>query len=760
MRRSGIASTLLIFLSAVSAACGGDGATEPGPGPTVEGVRVAPGADTLLALDDTARLSATALDANGEPVPGVTFSWSSSDQSVLGVSQAGVVRAVGVGSASVTAAVEGVTGRAELAVIQQVEVVTVSPRTDTLRTVGDTVRLTASATDANTNPIQGSAYLWQSSDPGVATVDTTGLVTARSNGAATITAAARGVPGHAVVVVDQQIATVAFVEPPRDAVAGEAMDPAIRVELRDATGSRVSDGDVPVTLEIGTGPDGATVGGTRTVTTTGGVASFSGIWLARAGTGYRLEATAPGAAPDTSVAFTISPAAPENLGFLGTPGEAQGGEPVPGGVAVAVQDEFGNTVPEAAARVSIRFAPGSGDAVLTGDLETTTEAGVARFDTIVVDRPGTYRLEATAFALRGARSDSFSIHLTFADLDVSDTATCARTPSSHVFCWGSMSAVTGGTFETNRPAPNDQGLTFTEIGVGTNTGVSALRPDGAWVQFFNAESGALSIDAPTPLTGLASDGLHFCALNGTAAYCYGDNESGQLGSGDTASVTGTTAVAVVGGHAFTQLDPGYNHTCGVTTTGSGYCWGSGYLGKLGGGGAATETQCDLAPCSFSPQQVVGGHAFTSMTAGVAHACAVTAAGAAYCWGSNATGQLGSTGTDSSAVPVPVDDPSTGPVTWERLSAGWRHTCGVTTDGAAYCWGEDEFGALGTGTASGQQFAPVPVIGGLTFQSIAAGFGYTCGVTTLAEAYCWGTNNAGQLGVGSYSTRPSPARVIQ
>ena len=197
-------------------------------------VRVSPGADTLVALGDTLRLSAEAFDTNGHTVGDAEFTWTSDDESVLTVDAAGLVTAVGRGGATVTATTGDVSGSAAVTVEQRPLEVRVSPGADTLAALGDTLRLSAEALDGNGNVVPDAEFTWASGDAAVAAVDSTGLVTAVSNGSAEVAASVAGTAGSTVVTVAQRAVDMR-VSPAADTLlSGDTLR--LSAEAEDANG--------------------------------------------------------------------------------------------------------------------------------------------------------------------------------------------------------------------------------------------------------------------------------------------------------------------------------------------------------------------------------------------------------------------------------------------------------------------------------------------------------------------------------------------
>lgn len=245
---------------------------------------------------------------------------------------------------------------------------------------------------------------------------------------------------------------------------------------------------------------------------------------------------------------------------------------------------------------------------------------------------------------------------------------------------------------------------------------------------------------------------HNCALdNQGIAYCWGRNRRGALGDGT--GVSRTEPAPVSGGLRFTSISAGADLTCGVTMDHVGYCWGWNSAGGLGAGISSLA--------EFEPVRVAGSMRFASISAGSGYACGVTTDGAGYCWGANG-GVLGDGTTTNRRTPVRV----VGDLRFRSIAARLWHTCGVTTDGRAYCWGVNSAGQLGHGEPTRTpQTTPVPVAGGLHFVSIAVGgtspdgSGFTCGLNRDQHSYCWGENGWGMLGDSTTTKRPEPVQVV-
>jgi alpha-tubulin suppressor-like RCC1 family protein len=256
--------------------------------------------------------------------------------------------------------------------------------------------------------------------------------------------------------------------------------------------------------------------------------------------------------------------------------------------------------------------------------------------------------------------------------------------------------------------------------------------------------------------GVATDGN---------SYCWGENASGQLGDGTTQS-RAEISTAVIGGHAFKSVVVGRFHSCGLTAAGEAYCWGANTPPPSYGGTYVTLGTGDTTTAVIpTPSPVAGRLVFAQLAAAMRHTCGITVDGEAYCWGSNMYGELGDGTQTNRSVPVAVATS----LRFTAISVDASHTCAISTSGAAYCWGNNTSGALGVDTAElmscgnvrfGCSRTPVAVQGSLRFVRISVGLSFSCGVATTGRLYCWGANGAGQLGDGSTMDRSTPMPVAR
>jgi alpha-tubulin suppressor-like RCC1 family protein len=285
--------------------------------------------------------------------------------------------------------------------------------------------------------------------------------------------------------------------------------------------------------------------------------------------------------------------------------------------------------------------------------------------------------------------------------------------------------------------------------VGVGGVVAAVGLGLMGLSFVSAES-VLS-DAPLARS-LAAGGAHVCAIYNQAGliYCWGDNQSGQLGTGDNTSSLKPVAVdtsGLLGGLTVKKVAAGFAHTCVIagqansTASDAVYCWGAGDKGQLGNGSVADSNVPVMAGgalMSLSAGEVVG-----EIYAGFATTCAVVVSGGAtYCWGDNDEGQYGDGTTTSSNTPVLMVS------SWDGVSdlaIGMNHTCAVLNM-MVFCSGAGADGQLGN-QSNNDSLTPVivPYVGHDDATSISAGFFFSCAMTARAYFYCWGDDSSGQLG---------------
>lgn len=200
-------------------------------------------------------------------------------------------------------------------------------------------------------------------------------------------------------------------------------------------------------------------------------------------------------------------------------------------------------------------------------------------------------------------------------------------------------------------------------------------------------------------------------------------------------------------------DHARTHTCAVDEKGLGYCWGQNGWEQLGDDTATnrnvpTAIQMDIA----SPSTLNG---FVSVHPGASHSCGLGRDSKLYCWGRNQTGQTGSSWWGYADDPLAFPGGVTG---YSFVTAGDEHTCAIATDNnRVYCTGNNGDGRLGDGTTT-TRWAMTTITGTNMYQYVSAGHTHTCGITTDNKTYCWGSNTYGELGDGTTTARSSPTLV--
>jgi alpha-tubulin suppressor-like RCC1 family protein len=265
---------------------------------------------------------------------------------------------------------------------------------------------------------------------------------------------------------------------------------------------------------------------------------------------------------------------------------------------------------------------------------------------------------------------------------------------------------------------------------------------------------------PVDVSGLSSGvsqisagGYHTCALMTTGGVkCWGLNSDGQLGD-DThttrktpVDVCATAGCATLLNSGVQMVSAGWYHTCAVVWGGA-QCWGNGDYGALGDG---TTTDHNL------PANVTGlTNGVVKVASTYYYACALTFSGGVKCWGRNWNGELGDGTQTNRLTPVDVSGLTSGV---SQIGPGGLHTCAVTSNGGAKCWGYNSFGDLGDGTTT-RRLTPVDVDGlSSGVAEVAAGYHHSCARMSQGRVKCWGRNNSGQLGNGTTSNSTTPVNV--
>ncbi len=337
------------------------------------------------------------------------------------------------------------------------------------------------------------------------------------------------------------------------------------------------------------------------------------------------------------------------------------------------------------------------------------------------------------------------------------SSTCALTETGAIYCWGAA-GYTGVADSVPREIPGNLVLEDFAIANGDfGGGLCAVADDGGtycwgsyagWDIYQSYGPPATLLQDTLALHGLAAGDGHMCGIAPDgSANCWGGTIVGKRGHGapfQPVDWANTIVNRVVGGLAFVALGASRLHTCGLTTSGSIFCWGyAPLLGDTLGTFFTSAGDCFwlTGPCAWEPIHVSRLDNVQSLSVGTFQSCAVRQGGAIWCW------QTLGTGTGFPTV-VPLPEPAA------AVTVGHSHACALATSGKAYCWGS---AGPWRGTDD-LRSSPLEVATNLRFTSLSAGNKHTCGLAGAGVAYCWGLNQGGELGNGTHSPSYMPVRV--
>jgi alpha-tubulin suppressor-like RCC1 family protein len=275
---------------------------------------------------------------------------------------------------------------------------------------------------------------------------------------------------------------------------------------------------------------------------------------------------------------------------------------------------------------------------------------------------------------------------------------------------------------------------------------------------------------PLPTESIGTGHYHACALAAGAVRCWGSNQLGELGYGDTmprdtlALITALPAISLGTDFAPVAMWSGFNQTCALTADQRLKCWGYNTVGNLGLGDTTTRGDDPAGMGDALPEVDLGGAA-TTLSIGIDHICAVLTDGSVKCWGPNNSGQLGVGDTETRGdqpgemgMALPAVELGTG-ARATQVATGREFSCALLATGDVKCWGSNDHGQLGQGDTTtrgdapgqlGDALSPIPLAGPAS--EISAGQTYACAALVSGDVQCWGSNNVGQLGRGDTMDR--------
>ncbi len=259
------------------------------------------------------------------------------------------------------------------------------------------------------------------------------------------------------------------------------------------------------------------------------------------------------------------------------------------------------------------------------------------------------------------------------------------------------------------------------------------------------------------LAETGGDGNHACLVTEAGqVWCWGNNQDGQLGDGTTDDASTPHPVVMADDSPFEEaamVTVGAHHTCAVKTDGTVWCWGYNYYHQLGDG--TTESRLHPVQVQWDTSTPVTDASWVS--AGNHHTCLLRQDNRVWCWGYNGAGRLGNGTDEDSAYPVSVLVAAGQALSQvAELTVGGYHSCALTLDGHVWCWGYNDAGQVGDGTSTSRNMATEVLTGqgaplALVQEVDCGGRKHSC-ARTATSVYCWGLNQSGQLGDGTRTNR--------
>jgi alpha-tubulin suppressor-like RCC1 family protein len=338
------------------------------------------------------------------------------------------------------------------------------------------------------------------------------------------------------------------------------------------------------------------------------------------------------------------------------------------------------------------------------------------------------------------------------------THACSLAGDGRIWCWGdSGSGQLGYTPVVDNTVPTeiDDTLIWSTLASGT-AHTCAIKPDDTlwcWGDNTAGQLGHTPTDNTIPSqvdnsqwASVAANGDHTCAIKATKSslWCWGDNTYGQLGQDPTTTPTIITPTEVDTGTTWSSVATGIDHSCGIQSDDTLWCWGNNDEGQLGDG---SNNQ------SLTPKQIGSDTDWSALSLGNQFTCAIKQGGSLWCWGINTDSQLGHTPADNK-VPSKVGVSQKG-----MVSAGNKHACAIkTNDLSLWCWGDNTAGQLGQGDTA-VHADPVQEITASQWLAVSARGDYTCAIRIDTTLWCWGDNGSAQLGNGGLTTQRSNPTLI-